>query len=752
MAKKGKQGQGDSGAGSRGDAGTGRGERTRRRVTRVRKRDGREVPFDVGKIEGAITAALEAVGEPDPSFASEVASIVDLTLQKGAELTAGTPEAVEHEIPHIEHIQDLVEKALMELGAPSAAKAYILFRDRRTRVREALRVHTADAPRRGATRVRETEGVSFWSKGRIVAALMEEAELPRAAAEEVASAVEERVFASGLKRITTSLIRELVASEMFERGWTSALRRQEPVGLARHDLRRALAGRELLPWREMEQEERDIFPPSPGTEPTPVIEVIAGEVLRRYALEDVLPEDAAELHRAGDLHVVGLESCHRPLTVSVAAELIASGGDSVKSAFEVLEGAAELARGVSRGIVLEQPGVVLSPLLRSTRPTSPLGLVGWLRAAGALARGSGVRIDLGSSGLRFTAFTAKLIEALVELRPGPFSPRLLLDGYELEEVLAGRGEVSDSVERLLAEGRLITTWGERDESFAGPGCLRRRRERGALACGGAIALNLPRLARRAGPWREEIVQAGLAELVVASLELARGLERFQQGAEGVSVAGMRARLSYALVPVGLREALLMLGDGQIDPDRGARLLGLLADAAHRFSFDAASTVSPCPFFGRRAAARFAWLDRRALRQDAPRQRLLFADASAGEAVRPYSSGFSIAPPSGTVPGATGRAEAELLKTLVAGAISWVGVPGEMERSDDHPHLAAWRRFEVNRRAHRGELSLELFPVPPPSSSPTPTPPKGPSRDGETAIPSESATGSPVGIANLRPLS
>jgi hypothetical protein len=717
--------------------------RAPRRVTRIRKRDGREAPFDVAKIENAITGALEAVGEPDPVFAGEVASIVELTLHEGAASASGTPEATEREIPHIEHIQDLVERALMELGASAAAKAYILFRDRRTRVREALRVHAADAPRRGATRVRETEGVSFWSKGRIVAALMEEAELPRAAAEEVASAVEERVFASGLKRITTSLIRELVASELFERGWTHALRLQEPVGLARHDLRRALAGRELVPWKDWKEPttgERDSPPP------TPVSSILSGEVLRRYALEDVLPEDAAELHRAGDLHVVGLETCHLPLTVSVAAELVASGGDSVRSAFEVLEGAAELTRGVSRGIVLEQVGTVLSPLLRSTRPSSPLGLIGWLRAASAVARGAGIRIDLGSNGLRFTSFTARLIEALVEVRPGPFSPRLFLDGYELEEVLAGRLEVGESVERLLGEGRLITTWGEPGETFAGPGCFRRHRERGALACGAAIALNLPRLARRAGPWREEIVQAGLAELVAASLELARGLERFQQPSEGLAVGGVRARLSYALVPVGLREALLVMGDGEIDPDCGARLLGLLADAAHRFSFDAASTVSPCPFFGRRAASRFAWLDGRALRADAGRQRLLFADAASGEAVRPYGTGFAVQPSSGVAPGATGRAEAELLKTLVSGAISWTGVPGKLERNEEQPHLAAWRRFEVHRRAHRGELSLELFPPPPstPSPPPAPSPSVSPSREGSTA-------GTPIGVANLRPL-
>jgi len=704
----------------------------------VRKRDGREVPFDVTKVENAISAALDAVGEPDPAFAAEVAGVVELTLNECAAAAGGMPEAAEHEIPHIEHVQDLVEKALMELGAPMAAKAYILYRDRRTRIREALQVHTGDAARRSAMRVRETEGISAWSKGRIVAALMEEAELPRTAAEEVAAVVEERVFASGLRRITTSLIRELVASELFQRGWTHALRRQELVGLARHDLRRALAGQSPFPWRDAVAE-------AEGGGPPEVQDTVSGEVLRRYALEDVLPEDAAELHRAGDLHVEGLETCHQPLALAVEAELLSPGGGKPGhgAGYGILDEIAELARGVSRILVLERPGTVLAPLVRSTRSTSPHALAGWLRSLAAVARGAGVRIDLGSSGPRFTAFTGRLVEELAVLPAGPFAPRLFLEGHELEQVLSARVDLAGDVERLLAGGRLITTWGAEEGLFAGPGCHRRLRERGALACGGAIALNLPRLARRGGPWREEIVQAGLAELVQASLALARSLEEFQSQPGRGRIRGMRARVSYALVPVGLREALLVLGDGEIDPDQGARLLGLLAEAAHRFSFEGSSTVSPCPFFGETAAARFAWLDQRAARSDGTRQGLLFDQAEDGEAPRPYGTGFALSPVSSrSAPGSAGRAEAEVLKTLAAGALSLVGVPGALDREEEHPHLAAWRRFEVRRRAQVGEISLELFPLPAPPGDALPSPP-------DSALPSTKPPTTPA--VNLRPL-
>jgi hypothetical protein len=57
-----------------------------------------------------------------------------------------------------------------------------------------------------------------WNKQHIASALEKEAQVPAELADEIASAVERRVLDSGLKRISTSLIRELVDNELFERG------------------------------------------------------------------------------------------------------------------------------------------------------------------------------------------------------------------------------------------------------------------------------------------------------------------------------------------------------------------------------------------------------------------------------------------------------------------------------------------------------------------------------------------------------
>src|SRR5262245_16728896 len=90
----------------------------RPRLEFVRKRDGRVVPFQRQKIADAIARAMESAGEPDPRFAAEVAGIIELSLGERLATSAepagelGAPEGT----PHVETIQDLSERALMELG------------------------------------------------------------------------------------------------------------------------------------------------------------------------------------------------------------------------------------------------------------------------------------------------------------------------------------------------------------------------------------------------------------------------------------------------------------------------------------------------------------------------------------------------------------------------------------------------------------------------------------------------------------
>jgi hypothetical protein len=122
-------------------------------------------------------------------------------------------------MPDIEEIQDLVEKALIELGRANVAKAYILYRDRRAaRARRCRCTSRRERRARRSRRARRGAHARAFRRAGARAAswrLINEAQLTREVAERVAARVEERVFAAGWKRVSTALVRELVDNELL---------------------------------------------------------------------------------------------------------------------------------------------------------------------------------------------------------------------------------------------------------------------------------------------------------------------------------------------------------------------------------------------------------------------------------------------------------------------------------------------------------------------------------------------------------
>ncbi len=96
-------------------------------IKSVVKRDGAVVDFTPQRITNAIYRAAVAVGGRDKRTAEK------LTEEIVSVLEAHTPKG-EH--PHVEQIQDTVEKVLIENGHARVAKAYILYRAERARLRE----------------------------------------------------------------------------------------------------------------------------------------------------------------------------------------------------------------------------------------------------------------------------------------------------------------------------------------------------------------------------------------------------------------------------------------------------------------------------------------------------------------------------------------------------------------------------------------------------------------------------------------
>ena len=94
-------------------------------VKQIRKRDGRLVRFNPEKINNAVSKAFIAQGKDD-SLSVEVSELaLEYINQKYKKI-----------VPNVEQIQDEVERALIALNYPDVAKAYILYREERNKVRD----------------------------------------------------------------------------------------------------------------------------------------------------------------------------------------------------------------------------------------------------------------------------------------------------------------------------------------------------------------------------------------------------------------------------------------------------------------------------------------------------------------------------------------------------------------------------------------------------------------------------------------
>ena len=95
----------------------------------IRKRSGEQVPFAAAKITAAILKAARATGEFDRTEARRL-TIRVLSLAQAV---------IDHEVPDVEEIQDLVEDVLLASVHKKSAKAYILYREQHALIRKMAR-------------------------------------------------------------------------------------------------------------------------------------------------------------------------------------------------------------------------------------------------------------------------------------------------------------------------------------------------------------------------------------------------------------------------------------------------------------------------------------------------------------------------------------------------------------------------------------------------------------------------------------
>ncbi|MEM9803252.1 MAG: ATP cone domain-containing protein [Planctomycetota bacterium] len=700
----------------------GEGRRARRRLPLVAARTGRRIEYDAARLAASIERARRVSRHGDASLSAEVADVVaySLAAREAAAAEAGT---VGQGVVDVDDLGALVERVLVELGYAAVAREYILARDRKARRREARRSDGPHGEGVGLTRlpaIRGREGTEPFDARRIAAALVEEADVDGSEAERVAAAVAGTLAGSTLRVVSTGLVRELVSNELLALGRTDALARHGVVGIPRHDLARLFESARA-PLAESA--------PSPsarvqGRASERFEDLAAGTLLERWLLADVLSPEAAEAHRTGSLHVVGTDAPHRVVARSVPVDLLLNGPRWTRvRALGLASQVARIARDVDRLVVLEDLQVPVSSLISSSgerRAEREAPLVDLVVALGAVAIASDRDVAVARPGAEAAGPLLRALRTAVD--EVGVSVQVFAALGEVEAAVGSDSETADAAEALLASGHLVPAWAPPGSDWAGPGLARTRGERGVLATGACVALNLPRLARRAGPWREDEMLRGLLEGVELAVDAIESIAALQARARSAHGSFASDRVVHAVVPAGLVDALGILGDGVARAPQGARLLGALADAVDRVGRERGVAVRVATRFADEASASLAAADARIAA--APAQPRLFSDlprpevalraayrsgfgALAGEATGdPFHGPDALAALLATVPLGTlspgARDEAlptRADETPLRGVDSRTPAGGKPRRADgaERPWMAAWRRFEAERR-------------------------------------------------------
>lgn len=286
---------------------------------KVQKRSGDLVDFNIDKISAAIFKAARSVGGEDYNRARELAiKVVNyLYEQRGPH------------IPTVEEIGDAVEKVLIEHGHAQTAKAYIIYRENRAQAR---RRHAASLkPRVGLNRdstefalfVRSSDDtIRQWDRSRISRALIREANLDQDTAEEIAREVEEIIVTSNVRRVTSSLVRELVNAKLVEHGLEEYRRRHSRLGVPLSDVEN------LILYKNRENANTPHNPEATNM-------TLAEWTLKQFALSSVFDPDIADAHTWGDIHLHDLGFINRPYCSGQSLEYVKKFGLNLPNALSM---------------------------------------------------------------------------------------------------------------------------------------------------------------------------------------------------------------------------------------------------------------------------------------------------------------------------------------------------------------------------------------------------------------------------------
>lgn len=194
---------------------------------------------------------------------------------------------------------------------------------------------------------------SPWDAAKIKDALIREAGVDPETALSIAVEIEEEVIRRGKDRLTTSIIREMANTKLFQRGLDAYLVDHSRVGIPVYDL-------ETLMFSPNKENSNTSY------NPESVNLTIAEMIIKDYALSKLFSRDVARAHLDGDIHLHDLGMVIRPYCSGQSPAYVAKFGLNLPSITSVSSPA-------------KHPDVLLAHLLKMTSvlQNNFAGAIGW---------------------------------------------------------------------------------------------------------------------------------------------------------------------------------------------------------------------------------------------------------------------------------------------------------------------------------------------------------------------------------------
>lgn len=261
----------------------------------VRKRDGRLEPFQESKLEATILKGFGALAsdQEQKNLAEDLTRSLTFFLFRGRESETSWRGRAGSVVTS-EEVKVAVLRALRETGHLSAAdniaKHSAWRSDRQKKVL---------LPANETLQVLNSGGESPWTKSRVHSKLVAIGIEPKLAAD-IARQVEERIFSSGLQRISGTLLREMIDAELSQRGFNAQI-----------------GPRDELSWTS--QDIDGLLDAGQGQDPQSFALSIAGHTLQQYSLEQVFRGNVGLAMEHGAIALQGSQGCLSCLSIDLSS-------------------------------------------------------------------------------------------------------------------------------------------------------------------------------------------------------------------------------------------------------------------------------------------------------------------------------------------------------------------------------------------------------------------------------------------------